>query len=193
MWNISNILGSTITNGARRTREVKSRIALVQAAFNKEKALFTSKLNLDLKKKLIQCYIWSIALYGAESGTLQKVDQKYLKSFEMWCLRRMERIIWPNHVRNEEVLHRVKKERNILYTLERRKANWMDHICRNCLPKHLTEWKIQGRIKVMGRWGRRYKQLLITWRKKKDTGNWKRKHYITLCSELTLEEAMDLS
>jgi len=93
MWNISNILGSTITNGARRTREVKSRIALVQAAFNKEKALFTSKLNLDLKKKLIQCYIWSIALYGAESGTLQKVDQKYLKSFEMWCLRRMERII----------------------------------------------------------------------------------------------------
>jgi hypothetical protein len=53
MWNISNILGSKITNGARHTHKVKSRIALAQAAFNKEKTLFTSKLNLNLKKKLI--------------------------------------------------------------------------------------------------------------------------------------------
>jgi hypothetical protein len=42
-----------ITNGARHTRKVKFRIARVQAAFNKEKALFTNKLNLNLKKKLI--------------------------------------------------------------------------------------------------------------------------------------------
>jgi hypothetical protein len=54
-------------------------------------------------------------------------------------------------VRNEEVLHRIKKERNILYTTERRKANWIDHICRTCLLKHLAEGKIQGRIEVMGR------------------------------------------
>jgi hypothetical protein len=54
-------------------------------------------------------------------------------------------------VRCEEVLHRVKKERNILYAIERRKANWIDHICRNCLLKHLTEGKIQGRIEVMRR------------------------------------------
>jgi hypothetical protein len=43
--------------------------------------------------------------------TLRKVDQKYLKSFEMWCWRRMEKISWTDRVRNEEVLHRVKEER----------------------------------------------------------------------------------
>jgi len=53
--------------------------------------------------------------------------------------------------------------------------------------------KDTGKDKVKGRWVRKHKQLLITLRKRKDTGNWKRKHYITLCGELALEEAMDLS
>jgi hypothetical protein len=36
-------------------------------------------------KKIVKCYIWSIALYGAETWTLRAVDQKYLESFEMRC------------------------------------------------------------------------------------------------------------
>jgi hypothetical protein len=118
-----NYLGSRITNDARCTREIKSRIGMEKTAFNKKKTLFTSKLELNLRKKLVKCYIWSIALYGAETCTLQKVDQKYVDSFEMWCWRRKEKISWTDRVRNEEVLHRVKEERNILHTIERRKAN----------------------------------------------------------------------
>jgi hypothetical protein len=83
-----NYSGSTITNDVRCTREIKSRIAMAKAGFNKKKNLFTSKLDLNLRKKLVKCYIWSIALYGAEKWTLRKVDQKYLESFEMWCWRR---------------------------------------------------------------------------------------------------------
>jgi hypothetical protein len=79
-----NCLGSMITNDARCTREIKSRIFMAKAAF-KKKTLFTSKLDLNLRKELVKCYIWSIALYGAETWTLRKVDQKYLESFEMWC------------------------------------------------------------------------------------------------------------
>ena len=52
MWNVSNILGSMITNDVGCTREVKSKTALVKAALNKEKALFTSKLHLNLRKEL---------------------------------------------------------------------------------------------------------------------------------------------
>jgi hypothetical protein len=62
--------------------------------------LFTSKLNLNLRKKVVKCYIWSIALYGAEKWTLRKVDQTYLGSFEMWCWRRMEKISCTDRVRN---------------------------------------------------------------------------------------------
>ena len=88
-------LGSMLTNDGRCTCEIKSRIAMAEAAFSKKKTLFTSKLDLNLGKKLMKCYIWSMALYGAETWTLRAADQKYLESFEMWCWRRMEKIVGP--------------------------------------------------------------------------------------------------
>jgi hypothetical protein len=163
-----NYLGIKITNYARCTREIKSRIAMAKTAFNKKKTLFTSKLELYLRKKLVKCYILSIALCGAETWTLRKVDQKYLESFDMLCLRRMEKISWTDRVRNEEVLHRVKEERNIVRTIKIRKANWIGHIlCRNCLLKHVIEGKLEGRTEMMGRRGRRRKQLLDDLKEKK--------------------------
>jgi hypothetical protein len=71
---------------------------MAKAAFNKKKTLFTSKLDLELRKKLVKCYI---ALYGVETWTLRKLGRKYLESFEMWCWRRMEKISWTDRVNNE--------------------------------------------------------------------------------------------
>ena len=76
-------LGSIITNNARCTRKIKSTIVMANAAFNMKNTLFTRKLDLNLRKKLVKCFIWSIALYGAETWTLRKVDQKYMENFEM--------------------------------------------------------------------------------------------------------------
>jgi hypothetical protein len=50
-----------VTNDARCTREIKGRITMAKAAFNRKKTLFTSKFDLELRKKLVKCYIWSIA------------------------------------------------------------------------------------------------------------------------------------
>ena len=55
---------------------------MAKAAFNKKRTLFTSTLDLDLRKKLVKCYIWSIALYGAETWMLRAVDQKHLESLK---------------------------------------------------------------------------------------------------------------
>jgi len=46
--------------------------AMAKAAFNKMRALFTSTLDLELRKKLVKCYIWSITLYSAETWTLRQ-------------------------------------------------------------------------------------------------------------------------
>jgi len=64
-------LGSILTNDGRCTCEIKSRIVMAKAAFNKKKTHFTSKLDLKLRKKLVKCYIWSMAFYGAETWTLR--------------------------------------------------------------------------------------------------------------------------
>jgi hypothetical protein len=82
----------------------------------------------------------------------------------------MEKMSWTDHVRNE-VLHRVRDERDILHTINRT-ANWIDHILhRNCLLKHIIEGRTEGRIEVMGRRGRRCKQLLDNLKEKR--GYWK--------------------
>jgi hypothetical protein len=47
---------------------------MAKTVFNEKRALFTSTLDLELRKKLVKCYIWSIALYGAETWTLRSVD-----------------------------------------------------------------------------------------------------------------------
>jgi hypothetical protein len=92
---------------------------------------------------------------------LRAVDQKHLESFETWYWRRLEKIIWTDRVRNEEVLIRVKVQRNILHESSKRKANWIGHILRrNCLLQQDIEGKVKGRIEVTGRRGRMRRNLL---------------------------------
>ncbi|PNF30904.1 hypothetical protein B7P43_G05212 [Cryptotermes secundus] len=154
-------LGSLLTDNGRCTCEIKSRIAMAKAAFSKKKNLFTRKLDLNLRKKLVNCYIWSMALYGAETWILRAVDNKHLESFEMWCWKRMEKISWTDYVRNEEVLFRVSVQRNILHEIRKWKANWICHMLRsNRFLKEVIEGKTEGRIEVTRRRGRRRKKML---------------------------------
>jgi len=57
-----NYLGNVITNDKRHRSEIKSRITLAKATFNKMKVLSISKLDLNLRMKLVKSYTWSIAL-----------------------------------------------------------------------------------------------------------------------------------
>jgi hypothetical protein len=54
-------LGKTLTNDGRCTCEIIFRSAIAKAAFSKRRARFTSKLDLELRKKLVKGYIWSTA------------------------------------------------------------------------------------------------------------------------------------
>jgi hypothetical protein len=82
----------------------------------------------------------------------------------------MEKISWTDHVRNEEVLLRVKVQRNILHKIRTPKANWIGHILRrNCLLQRVIEGKIQGGIEVTGRQGRRRTELLDDVKEREDT------------------------
>ena len=63
--------------------------------------------------------------------------------------------------RNEEMLLRVNKQRNILHEMRKWEANWIGHILRrNCLLKQVIEGKIKGEMEVTRRRGRRRRKLL---------------------------------
>jgi len=86
----------------------------------------------------------------------------------MRCWRGTEKISRIDRVRNE-VRQRVKEERNIVLTIKRWEANWIDHMLRkNCLLKHIIEVR-EGR-------GRRRKQLLHDLKEKR--GYWKFKEKV---------------
>jgi hypothetical protein len=103
----------------------------------------------------------SIALCSAENGHCGKLDQKYMESLDMLYWRRMENISWIDSVRNEEVLNRVKEERNSLHRRKRRKNNWIGHILRRkCLLKQVIGGQIERRMEVARRRSIRRKQLL---------------------------------
>jgi hypothetical protein len=104
-------LGSLLTNDGRYTCEIISRVAMAKAAFNKKRALFTSTLDLKLRKKQVKLGAQLYMVLKIE--TLRAADQKHLESFEMWCWKRMEEIIWTDHERNEDVLLRVRVQRVI--------------------------------------------------------------------------------
>jgi hypothetical protein len=55
-------LGSMLTRDGYFAREIKMRITIAEETFNRKMPLLTSKLNIELKKKLVRCYVWSIAL-----------------------------------------------------------------------------------------------------------------------------------
>jgi hypothetical protein len=75
---------------------------------------------------------------------------------------------------DEDILHRVTENMNVLRTIRRRKAKRIGHILRrNCLIKYVTEGKIESRLEVTGRRGRRRKQLLDDL--KETGGYWKLK------------------
>jgi hypothetical protein len=61
-----NHCGTPITNYARYTREIKPRIAMAKAKFNK-KISFHQQIVVKVKEEIRKCCIWSAAVYGAES------------------------------------------------------------------------------------------------------------------------------
>jgi hypothetical protein len=50
-------LGGMLTNDGRCTCKIKSKIALAKDAFNTKRVLLTSKMDLELRKKPVKCYI----------------------------------------------------------------------------------------------------------------------------------------
>ena len=73
-------------------------------------------------------------------------------------------------MRNEELLLRVKEQRNILHEISKRKANWIGHILRrNYLLQRVIEGKIKRWIEVTGRRGSRRRELLDELKEREDT------------------------
>ena len=135
-----------MTDDSRCHKEIKRRIALGKVAFAKRRELLKGQLDLQLKKRLVKAFIWSMVLYGSETWTLLKEDIKRLEAFEMWIWRRIMKISWTEHKTNEEVLKMVNEKRSLIDTIRGRQKNWICHILRgDSLLRTVLEGRMEGK------------------------------------------------
>ncbi len=139
-------LGSIVTEDMKCDKEISRRIAIGKEAFSRRKELMKRNFNMNLRKRLVKTLIWPVALYGSETWTIKKQDEKRLQAFEMWIWRRMLNISWCEKKTNEEVLLAINEERSFMTTLRKRQKNWIGHVMRNDNTlRNVTEGKINGK------------------------------------------------
>jgi hypothetical protein len=140
-------LGSYITDDGRNEKEIRMRTGTAEEAFWKMKELMRRDLNIEVKKKLIQCYIFPLLTYGCETWTMNRKIMKKITAFELWCYRRILRISWMDKITNNVVLERSKATATWSWEITRRKMSYAGHIMRGSagdLPLILIEGRIEG-------------------------------------------------
>lgn len=159
-------LGCIINEKWDHSTEIKSRIEQARAAFLKmRKLICCPDLNLQLRMRIVRCYVLPVLLYGVEAWTLTQATVKKIEAFEMWIYRRILKISWVKRVRNETVLQRMGKDREIINTIKKRKIEYLGHIMRN-QKYQLLQLIIQGKIQGKRSAGRRrisWLKNLRTW------------------------------
>jgi len=157
-------LGALITADGRCLAEIKSRICQAKATFQNMRHILTNKkLPLDLRKRILQCYVEPVLLYACETWTLNAQTRKQLEATEMWFLRRLMKISWTEMKSNEVILKEAKARRTLINKIRKRHATFFGHVMRRGGLEHLvTTGKINGK-RSRGR--QRIKSLdnLTTW------------------------------
>jgi hypothetical protein len=146
-------LGSWITEDVRCEEDIKARVGMAKAAFWQNKEVMRRNIRLSTKKKILNCYVFSILNYGCECWTWNKMMRKKVNAFEMWCYRRMLKISWKDKITNKLVLSRMQTRLHFVKDMIRRKMEYAGHVLRGSSGlSHLQilEGNLEGKRKQGG-------------------------------------------
>ena len=123
-----NLLGSMIDRNNDCSQEVRRRLALGRASMDNMKCVWRNKsINVETKVRLVRALVFSVVLYGSESWTTKKSDDRKINSFELWCWRRLLRVPWTARRRNEWVLQQVGNPELLESTMVRLRLKYYGH------------------------------------------------------------------
>ena len=118
---------------------------------------------METRKKVLQCYIEPILMYGCEAWTISKQTQKKLEAVEMWFLRRMLRIPWTAKKSNETVLKEADSKRSLVNKIRKRQSSFIGHVMRREKMEHLvTTGMLEGK-RSRGRQREKVLDSLASW------------------------------
>ena len=108
-------LGSKIIAGGDCSREIKRRLLLGRKAMtNLDSVLKSRDITLPTKTHVVKTMIYPVVIYGCESWTIKKTEHRRIDAFELWCWRRLLRVLWTARRSNQSIL----KETKLEYSME---------------------------------------------------------------------------
>ena len=107
--------GSKITADGDFSHEIKRFLLLGRKAMtNLDRILKSREITLPTKVHLVKAMVFPVVMYGCESWTVKKTEHQRTDAFQLWCWRRLLRVLWTERISNQSILKELSPE----YSLE---------------------------------------------------------------------------
>ena len=140
--------GSKITADGDCSHEIKRHLLLGRKVMtNIDSTLKTRDIILPTKVHLVKAMVFPVVMYGCESWTVKKAERRRIDAFELWCWRRLLRVLWPARRSNQSILKKTSPGCSLEGLMLRLKPQYFGHLMRrvDSLEKTLTLGGIGGR------------------------------------------------
>ena len=107
-------LGSKINADGDCSHEIKRRLLLGRKAMTNQDMLKSRDVTLLTKARLVKAMVFPVVMYGCESCTIKKAEHQRIDAFELWCWRKLLRVLWTARRSNQSILKEISPE----YSLE---------------------------------------------------------------------------
>ena len=114
---------------------------------NLDSILKSRDITLSTKVCLVKAMVFPVVLYGCESWTIKKAENRRTDAFELWCWRRLLRVPWTARRSNQSILNHINPGCSLEGLMLKLKLQYFGHLTRrtDSLEKTLMLGKIEGR------------------------------------------------
>ena len=100
--------GSKITADGDCSHEIKRRLLLGRKVMTNLDSIFKSRdITLPTKVRLVKAIVFLVVIYGCDSWTIKKAEHRRIDAFEVWCWRRLLRVLWAIKRSNQSILKEI--------------------------------------------------------------------------------------
>ena len=114
---------------------------------NLDSILKSRDITLPTKVRLVKTMVFAVFMYGCESWTIKKAECGRIDAFDLWCWRRLLRVLWTARRSNQSILKEISPKCSLEVPMLRLKLQYFGHLMQrtDSLQKTLMLGKIEGR------------------------------------------------
>ena len=141
-------LGSKITADGDCSHEIKRPLLLGRKVMTNLDIIFKSRdITLSTKVHLVKALVFPVVMYGCESWTVKKAERRRIDAFELWCWRRLLRVLWTARRSNQSIRKEVNPGCSLVGLMLKLKLQYFGHLMRRADSFEKTQMlrKFKGR------------------------------------------------